>query len=389
MTSSSLTDHDLKSLLILNRFFSGQIRRILALFREQVSPSEVLRRISEENLWGKGEVLKCKKAAFDPEREMENCEKQAVRLWTWFDSDYPALLREIPDPPLLLYMAGDYLPEDQAALAIVGSRHPSLYGREQARRFARELSQNGVTVISGFAQGIDHEAHAGALEIPYGRTVAVLGCGLDVLYPRQHEKLFAQIRERGCVVSEYALGTEPLAENFPRRNRIISGLSLGVLVVQAHARSGSLITAHEAVDQGRDVFAVPGPVDQLASQGVHHLLKEGAYLAESPADIMEILAPQLSLGMRLSKRDPAEAAPVPAFSQESTGPGPGDKNEEVLADLLKNRAMTYDDIARALPLASGNLAALILGMEIRKKIKKNPNGRFEFLRERKPLAAGA
>ena len=208
------------------------------------------------------------------------------------DPGYPEILREIDDPPSVLYARGS-LDELQPAVAIVGMRSPSLYGKETAFRLARDLSAQGITIISGLARGIDGEAHRGALEGIAG-TVAVLGSGVDVIYPPEHNDLAECICARGAVVSEFPPGTKPDAKNFPRRNRIISGLAQAVIVVEATLKSGAMITARYALDQGRPIMAVPGNVTNVRSQGPHHLLREGAVLIEHAQDVITEIAPQVS-----------------------------------------------------------------------------------------------
>jgi len=218
------------------------------------------------------------------------------------DPDYPALLREIPSPPPLLYGQGDPLALALPAIALVGSRSASQGGLETAARFAAELAAGGFAIVSGLALGIDAAAHRGALA--QGITVAVVGCGVDRIYPRQHQALWQEIvAAGGAVVTEFPPGTPPRAEHFPRRNRIISGLSLGVLVVEAAVRSGSLITARQALGQGREVFAIPGSIHSPLARGCHQLIREGATLVETTADIVAELGGLLALKHR-------EAAPV-------------------------------------------------------------------------------
>ncbi|HEV7298620.1 MAG TPA: DNA-processing protein DprA [Tepidisphaeraceae bacterium] len=208
------------------------------------------------------------------------------------DALYPFLLREIPDPPSVLYVKGTLQPRDLHAVAIVGSRKCSHYGREQAERFAALLAGAGVCVISGGARGIDSAAHRGALSHPNGRTLAVLGSGIDVPYPPENANLFVQIAQRGAVISEYPMGTPPTPENFPKRNRVVSGMSRGVLVIEADERSGALITARQAIeDHNRTVFALPGRVDNAMSLGPHKLIREGATLVRNLEDILEELPP--------------------------------------------------------------------------------------------------
>jgi DNA processing protein len=208
------------------------------------------------------------------------------------DDAYPVLLRSIPDPPLVLFVKGALEPRDLNGFAIVGSRRCSYYGREQAERFAALLAGAGFTLVSGGARGTDSAAHRGALSHPQGRTIAVLGSGVDVPYPPENKGLFEQIAQRGAILSEYPLGTPPLADNFPRRNRIISGLSRGVLVTEAADRSGALITARQACDDhGRPVFALPGRVDNAMSVGPHKLIRDGATLVTNLDEILEGLGP--------------------------------------------------------------------------------------------------
>jgi DNA processing protein len=208
------------------------------------------------------------------------------------DEAYPAILKSISDPPTVLWVRGQFEARDLNAMAIVGSRRCSHYGREQGERFGGLLAQAGFTIVSGGARGVDSAAHRGALSLPTGRTVAVLGCGVDVAYPPENQALFDQIAGRGAVISEFPMSSAPLRENFPRRNRIISGLSRGVLVVEADVASGALITARLACDShNRPVFAIPGRIDQAMSAGPHALIRDGAVLVTGLEDIIENLGP--------------------------------------------------------------------------------------------------
>ncbi|MBC8108805.1 MAG: DNA-protecting protein DprA [Anaerolineae bacterium] len=233
-----------------------------------------------------------KRSADQVQAELAKARDAGVLLTCIEDESYPALLREIPDPPAVLYVRGKFEPRDLNAVAIVGSRKCSFYGREQAERFGALLAGAAITVISGGARGIDSAAHRGALSHERGRTIAVLGSGVDVAYPPENAALFDQIAQRGAVVSEYPLGTPPIAENFPRRNRIVSGMTRGVLVIEADERSGALITARQACDDhGRPVFAIPGRVDNKLSIGPHQLIRDGATLVTGLEDILEGLGP--------------------------------------------------------------------------------------------------
>ena len=233
-----------------------------------------------------------KESARSVEEELSKARDQNVTLICRDDAEYPALLKLIPDPPAVLYVKGNLEPRDLHSVAIVGSRRCSFYGREQAERFGALLAGAGITVVSGGARGIDSAAHRGAISHTQGRTLAVLGSGIDVPYPSENANLFEQIATRGAVISEYALGTPPLAENFPRRNRIVSGLSRGVLVIEADVRSGALITARQACDDHeRPVMALPGRVDNAMSAGPHKLIRDGANLVTSLEEIIDSLGP--------------------------------------------------------------------------------------------------
>lgn len=234
-----------------------------------------------------------REAAGQVDAELARAAASSVRILCPDDGDdYPVLLRSIPDPPVVLYVRGTLEPRDLNSLGMVGSRRCTYYGREQAERFASLLAGSGFTVVSGGARGIDSAAHRGALAEPRGRTIAVLGSGVDTPYPPENAGLFDQIARRGAVVSEFPLGTPPNKENFPRRNRIVSGLSRGVMVVEADSQSGALITARQAVeDHGRPVFAVPGRVDNPQSAGPHKLIRDGAVLAACLEDVLHGLDP--------------------------------------------------------------------------------------------------
>lgn len=265
--------------------------RLIAYFG---SASEVLRasRRDLERVEKVGPTLARKisqaREACDVEALIRFCEENGIEIVAFRDARYPERLREIDNPPRLLYVRGSFAPEDRTAIAIVGTRGATRYGLDQARRLGRELAEAGFTVVSGLALGIDGAAHRGALEVG-GRTLAALGGGVAKVYPREHEDLARLVANSGAVFSEYHPLTSPLAGNFPARNRIVSGLSLGVLVVESPLRSGSLITARLAAEQNREVFALPGPVDRETSRGCHRLLREGAGLVESVEDVLAAL----------------------------------------------------------------------------------------------------
>lgn len=222
--------------------------------------------------------------------ELALAAEHGIRLLSWEDPSYPRLLREISDPPVVLYVRGEFAAQDELAVAIVGSRHATSYGLAQAERLGAALSRAGLTIVSGLARGIDQRAHRGALAAG-GRTLAVLGSGLLNIYPAEHRQLADEVAQHGALVSELALRAEPLASMFPRRNRLLSGLCLGVIVVEAADRSGALITARHALEQGREVFAVPGRIDSRMSRGCHQLIRDGAVLVRSAEDVLEALGP--------------------------------------------------------------------------------------------------
>lgn len=254
------------------------------------------------------------------EDEIARAQSKRVGFITPDDSLYPHLLKAIPDPPLVLYTRGQLEARDLNAMALVGARKCSLYGREQSERFASLLAGAGFTIVSGGARGVDTHAHKGAMQHASGRTIAVLGSGIDVPYPPENVELFHQIAERGVVMSEYPLGTPPVAENFPRRNRIVSGMSRGVLVIEADERSGALITARQAADEhNRPVMAIPGRVDNPQSAGPHKLIRQGATLVTRLEHVLEALGaldasiPELPL---FDSLEPEAAKPAPKLASD-------------------------------------------------------------------------
>lgn len=220
------------------------------------------------------------------------CEDKAVRILFPWELEFPRLLKELPDPPMLLYVRGDFARTDALSIAIVGTRGATQYGRSQAERFARALARGGLTIVSGLARGIDAAAHLGALEVG-GRTIAVLSSGVAEIYPPQHVELSERIAVNGVLMSEMPPGAKPKKGMFPHRNRLISGLSLGTIVIEAAERSGALITARLAGEQGREVFALPGMVTSPNSRGCHRLIKDGAHMIQDPEDVLDELGPMV------------------------------------------------------------------------------------------------
>jgi DNA processing protein len=290
------------------------------------------------------------------------------RLLTLADTAYPPALLQTEDPPLMLYLQGMPLAHWPPALAMVGSRNPTPQGLANARQFGRSFAQAGWTVVSGMALGIDAAAHEGALEgAAAGQvaTIAVVGTGLDRVYPRQHLDLAHRIAERGWLVSEYPLGTPPLAENFPRRNRIIAALGQGTLVVEAALRSGSLITARLAAEQGRDVFAVPGSIHSPQARGCHELLRQGAKLVETAQDVLEELA--------TGQRPPAPVAPVVPVAEPAAEPA--------LLRALGHDPVGLDALIARTGTSAAELQARLLELELAGRVARLPGGLFQRLEQ--------
>ncbi len=277
------------------------------------------------------------------------------------DPRYPALLKQIADPPGLLYVRGDLVEQDRFGIAIVGSRKPRPYGLQMARKLASDLARAGLTVVSGGALGIDAAAHEGALRAG-GRTIAVLGCGVDVIYPSDHRELYQRIATQGAVLSEFPLGAVPDQWRFPRRNRIISGLSRGVLVCDAPEDSGSLITATCAADQNRDVFAVPGNADTGHNRGAHKLLKEGAKLVESAQDVLD------EYGLDSGARGGAPDTGVPSASQ--LPPVDVTDEEMKILSLLDLEPLALDLIIEKTGMGVADVSGLLTFLEMKRLVKR-------------------
>ncbi len=299
----------------------------------------------------------------DIDRELREFDRVRPSVITWLDEAYPPRLRTIPDPPPFLYVSGTLTDSDRQAVAIVGARNATQGGRLLTEHLSRELAAMGLTIVSGLALGVDAAAHRGALAAG-GRTVVVLGCGLDRTYPAEHRALRKQIEEHGAVVSELPLGAYPHAYHFPRRNRIISGLALGVVVTEAAARSGSLITARLAAEQGREVFAVPGPVRLEQSRGPHGLIKQGAKLVETVQDIIEELLPQLDpvIQARATQPPPLSGLAQPPLKAE----------EAAVYRLLSDQPTPIDELIIKSGLPAGTVSSLLLSIELKGLARRLP-----------------
>jgi DNA processing protein len=300
--------------------------------------------------------------------ELDRTIKAGIKIITYQDELYPAKLLNIYDRPAFIYVKGT-LTKDEINIAMVGSRQASTYGKYTTEKISRELSNRGITIVSGLARGIDAAAHRGALTAQ-GRTIAVMGSGLDVIYPPENKKLYAEIVQNGAVISEYALGTPPLASNFPSRNRIISGMSYGVVVVEAGEKSGSLITARLALEQDREVFAVPGSIDSTGARGTNKLIKQGAKLIENIDDILEDILPQIE------KLTP----PTATFAESSIAiehpiTAKLSAIEQIIIDLISTNNLQVDEIIAATALAPAEALSSLMSLELKGIIKQHP-GKF-------------
>ena len=297
------------------------------------------------------------------EAEMEKIDRCGVKVLTCHDPDYPARLKEIHDYPPILYVRGSLLPEDEWCLAVVGTRRATVYGRQVTEEVVADLAQSKITVVSGLAKGIDSVAHHSALEAG-GRSIAVFASGLDIVYPSENVNLARRIMQQGALISEYPLGTKPRADNFPRRNRIMSGLSLGILVVEAGKTSGALITAHLALEQNREVFAIPGSILSPASSGTNHLIQEGARPVCDYTDILE------ELNLTAVARQIEMKEVIPSSDTEST-----------LLKHLSAEPAHIDDVCRSSGLSAASASSTLAMMELKGMVKQVGSMNYILARE--------
>jgi DNA processing protein len=295
--------------------------------------------------------------------EMEKIDHYGVKVLTWHDPDYPARLKEIYDYPPLLYVRGSLLPEDEWCLAVVGTRRVSVYGRQVTEEIVADLARNKITIVSGLAKGTDSIAHRSALDVG-GRSIAIFACGLDIVYPSENATLARSLIQQGALISEYPLGTRPRVDNFPRRNRIMSGLSLGVLVIEAGETSGALITANRALEQNREVFAIPGSILSPASRGTNRLIQEGAKLVRSYTDILE----ELNLT-------------AVAHQIEMKGVIPASDTESLLLKQLGAEPTHIDEICRSSGLPASTVSSTLAMMELKGLIKQMGTMNYVLARE--------
>ena len=372
MADSKSTDHLIPWLMLKNVDGIGNLlfRRLMDRFG---SPEAVLA-TSPKDLTGVEGVGETLARAISTQRmsdrvraELKMAANRGYRLITQLEDEYPALLLQIPDPPPLLYIYGS-LHGYEPAVSVVGSRKATSYGLTTTRRLCEGLAAQGITVISGMARGIDTAAHKGALDSG-AKTVAVLGTGLNWIYPAENLKLFHRIAENGAVITEFEMNAKPDAHHFPIRNRLISGLSLGTVVVEAAQRSGSLITARLAAEQNREVFAVPGNVNAPTTRGTHALIKQGAKLVQGVMDIVEELGPHLSMprqGWTAAGPPPGAGVAAPALSAE----------EACVWERIGPYSVHLDTLAGQIPLEIGPLTAALTQLELRGMIRQEPGHYF-------------
>lgn len=321
------------------------------------SPSELKASGLDDNTV---QAIASSRPSIDPETEMDRLQRADARALDWHSPEYPPLLKEIYDPPPLLYVKGSLLPQDQRAVAVVGTRRSTAYGREACSRLTSDLARAGVTVISGLALGIDAVAHSAALEAG-GRTIAVMATGLDIIYPAQHRGLAQDVARTGALVTEHPLGTRPNAQTFPRRNRIISGMALGVLVPEAPVDSGAMWTVRHALEQGRDVFAVPGSIFSPVSSGTNRLIQDGAKLVLTVRDILE----ELNLATAVMAQPPAQLPLTTSGGDETR-----------ILTLLGTEPIHIDDLQHQTGMPIANISSLLAIMEINGLIRQTPGMHF-------------
>jgi DNA processing protein len=306
----------------------------------------------------------------DAETELVEIRRIGCHLLHWEETSYPRRLLEIYDPPPLLYVRGDPQVLNHYSIAIVGTRRPTPYGNQITERLSRDLAERGLLILSGLARGIDSSAHRGACASPRGLTVGVLGCGIDVIYPKENRKLFSEVEKRGAVISEFPIGTYPAPENFPVRNRIVAGMALGVVVVQGAQYSGSLITSRLAMEFGREVFGVPGNVTEPASFASHQLIKQGAKLVTGWEDVIEELPTDIRA--ELFPVEATTAQDRASLFEETLSPV-----ERKLYDLIRvDEPIHVDELVEATGLNSSETLAALCEMEMRGIIRQMPGKQF-------------
>ncbi|HSR70054.1 MAG TPA: DNA-processing protein DprA [Acidobacteriota bacterium] len=357
-------------------------RRLGRMLRQVPDPGRVLRMKRRQlREFGLSAEIRAYIASGCPQARAEEmlarCRRLGIRLLCRDDDDYPPRLRQTHDSPLLLYVKGDVKCLGDPAVAIVGSRSASVYGLQITTWMARELARSGLAIVSGLARGVDARAHQGCLQAE-GRTIAVLGNGLDIAYPRENRALQEQIARHGCLLSEYPCGTHPAPSNFPVRNRIISGLSLGVLITQADRRSGSLITARMALEQDREVWAVPGNITDSKCLGSNDLIRQGAVPVLEDGDVLESLHPEILCGLREGLQAPQSEGDARARSSPSPLPPPPPDSSagRLLEELSLDKASHFDKLQQSTGFSPSRLNELLLSLEMDGHIESYPGRRY-------------
>lgn len=356
-------------LLSIERIGPAKIRNLLARFKKlsnvlSASTSDLINTegISKE-LASRIRKVSTQKDSIQKflEKELKKLDKMGARIVTVWDEDFPPLLKKIYDPPLILYVLGQFDEKDKYSIAVVGTRQPTNYGKVQAEKIVSDLVEQNITIVSGLARGIDSVAHSSALK-NNGRTIAVVGSGLDIIYPAENKKLFNEIKEKGVIISEFNLGTIPNAENFPRRNRIISGLSLGTLIIETAIIGGAMQTARLALDQNREVFAIPGNLGVRQSEGTNMLIQRGeAELIKNADDILQAL--ELKLKPILGKNIPKQQKDLTIF-------------EEKIYNCLLSEPLQIDKIAEKTDLSTSDCLVNLLSLEFKGMVKQLPGKMF-------------
>jgi len=372
-----MTEND--ALMILNAVPGIGNARIRKLLEHYGSALEVLSLSANELTASQSlpENILSQLAAFNKleflSQEKNLMEDKGVTLLTIKDAQYPKNLSEIPDAPHVLYVKGEIPQNCDESIAIVGSRRASCYGTSKASQFAMELAERQIAIVSGLARGIDTAAHKGALQAK-GKTIAVLGCGFQFVYPSENKELLLNISNSGAVISEFPMQTPPIGINFPRRNRIISGLSRGVLIVEAALRSGALITADFALEQGREVYALPGNVDHLNAGGVNNLIKQGARLVSCVDEILE----DLSVASLPQKSDKVASNTEEAAAVSSRNLNESQRN---VFDRLSDRPLHLDEITHRCGNPVGQISAVLFQLEMKRKVRQMPGNLFKRTKE--------
>lgn len=370
-------DNELRSLLAFNFIEDIGLHSIKKLIGQFTKPSEIFKadinKLKAVN--GFGDIRAEKIAAFSDWHKvdilLEQINKSGMKTICYTDETYPELLKQIHDPPMVLFIKGKLTSEDKLAIAVVGTRGATPYGIDVTKRLCNGLAAMGITIVSGMARGVDTFAHLSAIEA-HGRTIAVLGSGLDVIYPYENKRLYNKIIENGAVISEFLPGTPPHRYNFPARNRIVSGLSLGVLVTEAPRASGALITAQYAIDQDREVFAVPGNIMSNKADGNHKLIKDGAKFVSSVEDIL------IEIGVTIKDfvDKPEDDSKAKIAAGQLLNHDVLNEEETILCNILSSQPIHIDEIIRLTKMTSAMALSVLLALEIKGVVKQTSGMRF-------------